>query len=141
MHEDKAILLAEALESGEFPQTSTALCRLEPLVDGLSDGKRVIYPTGYCCLGVACEIALRNGVEMVVLDGIERSYDGESTYLPSKVMEFFGFKTHTGSVGVGPRIINPNDSEAQYVELASANDNKVPFAKIAAYIRANYETL
>lgn len=61
---------------------------------GTSDGNR-------CCLGVACDIAVENGVipaptprEYGILH-----YDGESTYLPEKVRKWFGFNFDNPGVG------------------------------------------
>jgi len=52
VNKERVQLLVDALRSGEFTQHSGAL---RGLVD--SDGQR-----GYCCLGVATEVALRNGL-------------------------------------------------------------------------------
>lgn len=55
-----------------------------PQIEGsLADEHR-----GRCCLGILCDIAVREGV-------IE-TYDKDSTYLPEKVMTWVGLKTPGG---------------------------------------------
>lgn len=63
---------------------------------GTSDGNR-------CCLGVACDIAVENGVIPAPTPREDRGsvleYDGESSYLPEKVRKWFGFDFSNPSVG------------------------------------------
>lgn len=47
---------AEALESGEYEQGRNHLAIIG---EDTESGK-----TFYCCLGVACEVAIKNGVEL-----------------------------------------------------------------------------
>lgn len=129
MHENKARLLTAALRSGEFPQTKTALCRLTAEADP-------DRPIGFCCLGVACELALRNGVEMAteVRSGL-KFYNTQSGFMPQQVMEFFDFYSRKGATRNGSQVVG------HHASLASANDSDVSFADIADYIDANYEIL
>lgn len=132
MFHDKAMLLADALESGEYPQTQCTLCRL--VKEEAEDGRLV----GFCCLGVACEVAIKNGVELPVKDVGEFRYYGvhhNSAYMPDPVVKFFGFQDSHGSTGAGPEVLGGHAS------LANANDHGTAFAQIAAYIRKNYKTL
>ena len=86
-------LLADALESGEFPKGTRAL-------HVLPDGNT---PEGFCCLGVACVVAMRNGLE---LETSERSvlmrklefFAGEHSYLPQQVREWYGFSSNNPSL-------------------------------------------
>lgn len=45
----------------------------------------------YCCLGVACEVAIANGVNLKVkLYDEHATYDGETAYLPRQVSDWLG---------------------------------------------------
>lgn len=78
-------LLVEALRSGRFKQGRSCLAS--------SDNGEVRY----CCLGVACMVAQENGTDIDVIDESEParwiSFDGEYSYLPESVREFYGFET------------------------------------------------
>lgn len=74
-----------ALRSGEFQQGRN---KLEKNVDGV-----VVH----CCLGVACRVALANGVEMEITskpDAFTRdaitSFHGNSSFMPPKVSQWLG---------------------------------------------------
>lgn len=75
--------LVTALRSGEYPQGRGALR----------------WNDTYCCLGVACEVAVRHGViapatkGVTVLDSTRYYYGPERdyAYLSKAVMEWFGF--------------------------------------------------
>ena len=72
-----------ALRSGKYNQTK----------DHLRD------ENGYCCLGVLCEIAAKEGVcklelkEMLGSSYIVHQYDDASLTLPSKVIEWAGLES------------------------------------------------
>lgn len=76
----------EALESGQYEQAKGVLARRG------EDGK-----VRYCCLGVACDVAMRNGVNLHTEDSetIEGSpvivYDGWDGILPEAVADWLGF--------------------------------------------------
>lgn len=67
-----------ALRSGEYEQAKGYLETEE----------------GFCCLGVACDVALKAGVNVVreVDDYGRVSYDGAALTLPESVAEWLGFK-------------------------------------------------
>lgn len=70
------------LRSGQFPQTQGHLRTKD----------------GFCCLGVACETAITNGVPVQrtfpeLDDEKTYFYDGESGTLPDDVAEWLGFGT------------------------------------------------
>lgn len=69
---DNAKAWVAALRSGEFKQTNSCL----------RDGR------GYCCLGVACELAVRAGVI--------QSYNSMDGALPTEVEDWLGLRTMTG---------------------------------------------
>lgn len=125
--EVKALWLT-ALRSGEYRQTT------ENLKIDRGDGKGV----GYCCLGVLCELAVSQGVELSlnfdtsiretcdnpdhpeckeVAGNVVKAYDfnGSSSYLPDKVQEWAGLKYRNPSVLC----------EGYGSSLAALNDNKL----------------
>lgn len=116
---DNAQKLATALRSDEFKQTRGAL-RDE---------------SGYCCLGVACELYRRavggewtnNG--FVVPD----ARHSEHFNLPDAVRYWLGFKDHAGGYGT--------EDEDEDDALANDNDAGKSFATIADIIEAAPEGL
>lgn len=75
---------------------------------------------GYCCLGVACEVAIQQGV-------IKR-YNGTNGILPRKVKQWLGLSSVAGEFG------NHN-------ALTILNDSGTSFKKIAAIIEKQPEGL
>jgi hypothetical protein len=82
--------------------------RVQLLVDALKSGlyekgigKLHILPTdarpeGWCCLGVASDVAAKNGLEITRensrMGGINcESFDGEMGYMPALVRKWYGF--------------------------------------------------
>lgn len=85
---ERVRLLIQALRSGRFKQGHSVLARVH-------DDESV----SYCCLGVACRVALENGVEMEVRirkspGGIAKDliFNGSGGYMPMSVKEWFGFE-------------------------------------------------
>mgnify|MGYP007112202004 CR=1 FL=1 len=86
--------VAQALRSGEFTQAKGALHRVNPPVwiqEALADPEHTEHrqaqndnerEVGLCCLGVACEVALREGVVQ------RRRLDIENSRLLSDVYEY-----------------------------------------------------
>ena len=118
---------AQALESGAYVQGG---CHLARDIGGRSK---------HCCLGVLCELAIADGVDVPKTggrysddhgDGVLYAYGAEQaeSLLPAEVMEWSGILTGGGSWGVG-------QSLAQY------NDGGFPFSQIAEIIRGNAEAL
>lgn len=125
-------LLVEALESGEYEQGKHRLATQ-------SDNGWL-----YCCLGVACEVALKNGVELKIeqrpyykdsthttIVNEKKSYDGHTTDLPAPVQNWLGWNDDNGTVRTG--IIQPRGLECK--TLIGINDNGATFQEIAAIIR------
>lgn len=126
-------LWVEALRSGRYPQATGALHSRE----------------GWCCLGVACDVAVRNGVPLnyeINSDGFG-FWDGMSQYLPVAMEHWMGttmspqvqideqaydklvdWAEHSTDWGASPYVIG------SIVTLAEMNDNGVPFSIIAGVI-------
>jgi hypothetical protein len=106
----------KALRSGEYRQGAEALARVEP--DGV---------LSYCCLGVACEAAIKDGLELrsYVSESGQKSFDGCLSYLPVLVQEWLG-------------VDDPNPWLGE-CRAAPMNDNlRWNFDQIADAIEATY---
>lgn len=124
----------EALESGKFEQ-GTGTLAFKPR-DERNWFARVFLRKGapkakFCCLGVACETAIRNGVKLSVRNtGTAlgyRIYDEDHSMLPQSVARWLGLYT------------NPDITD--YVTATRANDDyNWNFAKIAEKLRYRYLT-
>lgn len=122
----------EALRSGEFEQG------VGKLKDG--DGK-------YCCLGVACEVAIRNGLYLTVEDFPNSSggaactkFDGQADELPLNAFLWFGLPDASPSIrpihDFAQHETNGGPCGACAESLAEANDAGIPFTVIADLIEA-----
>lgn len=115
---------ANALRSGRYKQGRGQLAG-QPLDDGEMQ---------YCCLGVACEVAIANGVrlevENAVDDGhpgiISRLYNGRVDFLPNGLAARFGLQSDTG--------ILPGVEDGR--SLSQYNDDGASFDRIADLIEA-----
>jgi hypothetical protein len=90
-----------ALRSGEFKQARGAL-----------RGK-----DGYCCLGVACVVAERDGVSL------EADWD-DMGYLLENVQAWLGLRTKSGALFVGDSLARLNDSGQSFVEIADVIESE-----------------
>lgn len=96
-----------ALRSGEYEQGTGSLCK---------DGK-------YCCLGVLCELASKQGV-CKKLEGIFSHilYDGNDLHLPASVKEWCGFGSNPQGCNAyvnGRYLTTMNDIEKKsFTEIA-----------------------
>lgn len=81
-----AKLWVEALRSGKFKQTT---------------GRLAAKGHKFCCLGVACEVAIANGVkvkkEKPESDDGDIMYDGSDDVLPVSVQKWLGLKNIAGT--------------------------------------------
>lgn len=119
----------QALRSGEFLQGKGRLCKIETTADGQPLRR-------YCCLGVACEVAMENGVELpkMVSDGTV-SYGGSLGHLPIEVQRWLGIAFEDPQVTLSP---NGVDYPVKY-GLVHVNDHlELTFAQIADAIEAKY---
>lgn len=112
-------LFIEALRSGEFAQGRSTLAAK---IGEDSQWK-------YCCLGVACEIAIRNGAvvevqehEITYTDAghrLYRTYGGTSTVLPASVLGWLGL----GGDQTDPRLLTGHTAE-HTAHATNLNDNQ-----------------
>lgn len=113
-------LWVDALRSEEYKQTRGALARKK-------NGK-----TRYCCLGVACEVAIKHGVDVHVQP--ERGatvlqYDGEEGTLPDRVARWLGLEHVPSAIMRG----------GKRTSLTAMNDTtRSTFATIANAIERTY---
>ena len=104
----------EALRSGEYKQACGALAISER--------------TEHCCLGVLCEMAIKDGVEIQVTQSHGRKlFDGIDNDLPFRVRRWAGMATALGEFDGGA--------------LVSLNDAGTPFESIADVIEQHWEEL
>lgn len=113
---DNAKKWVAALRSGKFKQ-----------------GKGSLGDCGlYCCLGVACELAIENGVNINVKDeGGRKSYDGAWATVPESVEKWLGLNEDTGGY----------EGEDGYETLTEQNDGGMSFQEIADIIESEPEGL
>jgi hypothetical protein len=143
----------EALEGSDYPQITGAL-KIE-LTHGPTPG------FGYCCLGVACEVAAHNGLPLPSKPepGEERDEEIgwafvtdrggqehlEGSTLPAEVADWLGLETGTAA-DINPRlpyIYNDNDYDEddppKWIVATEANDEAGwDFQMIAAALRVKY---
>jgi hypothetical protein len=99
-----------ALKRGEYPQAHHVLRR------EASDG----YKEGFCCLGVACDVAIKDGLELDVQIVVSRyTYgiagiggDMSQTRLPTAVMMWYGFGVADPMLKVPQRLVDVNERVA-----------------------------
>lgn len=107
----------KALENGEYKQGKGLLRKGDE----------------YCCLGVACDLALKNGVEMQVTkaESGETLYNLNSRFLPIEVNCWLGLRNA--------------DTMSVYTSkngtLVDLNDNGHSFSEIAEIIRNDSDYL
>lgn len=121
---------ATALRSGEYKQGRKYL-------------HKIVARTHYfCCLGVACDLAIKAGVKMqhddtgiqvYQHDGIQvYQYNGKSGYLPPPVQLWLGLKTTDGSL---KKPVPIRDGYELAGSLVAVNDgSNIPFPEIADII-------
>ena len=113
-------LWVDALRSGKYEQTTGALHKI--FINGGS---------GYCCMGVACEIAIDHGLDIDVRQTPDKVfYDGNSLWLPASVAGWLGIPEEAVVVW----------RDSQY-SLANLNDGvRLSFGEIADIIEETYLT-
>lgn len=119
-----------ALRSGEFKQATDLLAR------------NVNGELNFCCLGVACETALTNGVEMTVeVDDFSKTYDHHGSLLPHAVIEWLGLsdKPTVAWESVPDEVERYMSGYGTHVSLNSLNDRaNATFEQIADAIEKEY---
>lgn len=107
-------LWVNALRSGEYKQCKRVLSN----------------KTEYCCLGVLCEVAIKNGLEVKkVIGDHEIEYDEEHGSLPQSVAEWAGLKSRTGGL----------KKDAEYCETIGRNMDSL--ANLNDYGNRNFEQI
>jgi hypothetical protein len=115
-----AKLWIKALESGKYKQIKGQLANKD----------------GYCCLGVLCELAIENGVEVSrQFDKDTVLFDNEIEHLPKSVMKWAGMNNN---VGYFYPLLN---EENVLRSLAYLNDTGHSFKYIAGTIKQYWKEL
>ncbi len=128
MNRDIAQRWVEALRSGDYTQGKRALAVKEYDSEDYS----------HCCLGVLCELAVADGVEVTVVESNRtKSYDGAEAALPVAVRRW------AGVTGRNPVVPRPHSVSSVYdhTTLASINDVGLTFDQIADVIEQNMEDI
>lgn len=106
--------------------------------DRYQQGTGALHTVGgyFCCLGVLCEVALEQGMQLRVApvphDTHRLSYEGEDSYLPDEVVAWAGLSFANPTV---PQPVYPGGDLATPVTLADLNDvTGLSFAEIADLI-------
>ena len=112
-------LWVQALRSGKYPQTTGRL----------HDNK------GFCCLGVLCDVAIKNGLPVQVAKSLRPGgltvflYDDVVGSLPESVQEWAGVKGENPCIDYAITCTQAND------------DAELSFAQIADLVEKNYERM
>lgn len=138
MKESIAKQWIEALRSGKYRQAKGALRDNDLLVN---DRK---YPvTGFCCLGVLCNLHAIEHPKLAAKQTDPDAYLDHHSVLPKEVMKWAGMKNSEGSFRSEKAVGLSKDSEwAQHDCLAEMNDSgNYGFLKLATFIEKNYKLL
>lgn len=109
---DNAKKWVAALRSGNYRQTQ----------GNLHDD------AGYCCLGVACEVALKAGLALDVSRSNDclTGYDGHYCLLPNSVKAWLGLRTCTGSIDA-VSLTDRNDTDRwSFSQIADLIESEPP---------------
>lgn len=102
MLNDNAKKWVEALRSGKYKQGTINLCRNNK----------------YCCLGVLCEIAIENGLDISRVDNNGNiAFDGDFGGITKKVQEWIGIPSSLG-IYSGRALSSDNDQGKTFQEIA-----------------------
>lgn len=114
-------LWVKALRSGEYKQGVELLC--------FSSSKY----TSYCCLGVLCEVMIKEGMKIEIKEGDDgaKRYNGQAHDLPVSIQSATGMQTRVGLIAPGATrsLVQMNDFEG------------MSFEELAGVIERNWETL
>ena len=121
----------QALRSGKYTQGKSRLA--------YHNTEGHLY---YCCLGVACDLAVKEGLPIRVksvnlCNGAKAFvYDDNRSTLPDTVLHWLGLRTVTGVFG-------PPKGEHLFVppSLTNLNDDGISFTEIADFIESKPEGL
>lgn len=130
-----------SLESGEHRQTKNYLT--------IFDNDKNTYR--HCCLGIACEVLITNGVEIpfaqkpsIMSDNFDVcTYGSCNDTLPPNVINTMKFHNELGLIGTPNNIVQYSAKRRrklwlmkdEYYSLANMNDEGLSFKQIAKYVR------
>lgn len=127
VNQEAVRLWLQALRSGEYQQGQSYLRR---------DDK-------YCCLGVACEVAIAHGIPVKkveigrgIISYVYDDADGSNQMLLRVVAEWLGFDTANQHYWNNPVVWTEEGHTTQ--SLAALNDSGLSFADIADIIERNW---
>lgn len=122
----KKAMWVEALRSGEYAQTKNVLTRVNAMGE----------VEGHCCLGVLCEVAIKDGVELKVNDNDDgiRWYNSSTGTLPAEVMEWAGILSDDMDANSNP-LFGPYGDRKPASEWN--DDVNLPFTAIADLIETD----
>ena len=106
-------LWVDALRSGDYAQGTGVL--------------RNAYTDRWCCLGVACDVARKNGLDLPVSVNEmtqHNGYDGEYSYLPQKVMDWLGIDARNPRLGAHMATDLNDNLGASFYLIADAIENR-----------------
>ncbi len=116
-----------ALRSGEYQQGTERLHALADFTDGCREVKK-----GHCCLGVLCEVAIKDGLKVHRLTTeTSEYYDYANEALPVSVREYAGMDSDVGTF----------EENGEDNVLAALNDAGTPFSEIADIIEKYWSEL
>lgn len=126
-------LWVDALRSGEFEQGTGHLAYCE-ITRGHLGTQETRGPVKRCCLGVATEVAMRNGVqastgEVAGVHNVIFEYDGQRDFLPTAVIRWLGLDSGDYPESDGNpnlEIILPNGNSVT-APAAALNDGEVEY--------------
>lgn len=134
-NKERIKLFIEALESGRYIQGQGTLARF--IWDPETQKRTSLVE--YCCLGVACEVAIARNGPVQREDGNDRivyrdteTDRGDSWALPESVVEWYGFPGTTGAWLAKP--------DGGTTDMIGMNDvDGLSFATIATALREHYD--
>lgn len=126
-NKERIKLLVDALRSGKFEQGRITLTEIYVAYNKTNEMD--------CCLGVACKVAMANGLELDrTVRGNYVFYNGNDTALPDEVLDWYGFSDED------PVLAEPSeDSDHRLITAIAANDAlKYDFEQIADLFEKKY---
>lgn len=128
-NKERVQLLVDALESDQFKQGIGALERFS---DAFS--KQPLDAVENCCLGVACRVAMANGLDLpterVFVDRVR--FGDETGFLPWQVREWFEFNTSD------PALWTSDEFDEQSTAVSMNDGRAMNFRGIAAAFKRTY---
>lgn len=126
-------LWIDALKGGEYAQAKGYLKRIDTLTGEAS----------YCCLGVLCDLAIKDGVEV---EYVEREtsircgvYDSYPSWLPRSVQDWAGLTSDTGKFDGYISYVGDDGKEEVADTLMALNDGaEYNFSEIADVIEERF---